>query len=85
MNDDEYIFSSRLEIDYLNEKYNLELPDSEDYETLSGLLIHYQESIPLTGQRIEVGQYTFIILAATRKRVEKVRMLISQEGQTLHP
>jgi CBS domain containing-hemolysin-like protein len=85
IDDDEYIFSSRLEIDYLNEKYNLELPESDDYETLSGLLIHYQESIPLTGQRIEVGQYTFIILAATRKRVEKVRMLISQEGQTLHP
>lgn len=85
IDDDEYIFSSRLEIDYLNEKYNLELPESNDYETLSGLLIHYQESIPLTGQRIEVGQYTFIILAATRKRVEKVRMLISQEGQTLHP
>jgi len=77
MNDDEYIFSSRLEIDYLNEKYNLELPDSEDYETLSGLLIHYQESIPKTGQRIEVGRYTFIILNATRKRVEKVRLLIS--------
>lgn len=77
VNDDEYIFSSRLEIDYLNEKYNLELPDSEDYETLSGLLIHYQESIPKTGQRIEVGRHTFIILNATRKRVEKVRLLIN--------
>ncbi|MFW5974692.1 MAG: hemolysin family protein, partial [Bacteroidota bacterium] len=72
IDDDEYIFSSRLEIDYLNEKYNLTLPESEDYETLSGLLIHFQESIPRTGQRIEVNQYTFIVLAATRKRVEKV-------------
>ncbi len=80
IDEDEYILSSRLEIDYLNEKYNLNLPESEDYETLSGLLIHYQESIPRTGQRIEVDKYTFIILAATRKRVEKVRMLISQEG-----
>jgi CBS domain containing-hemolysin-like protein len=78
MNDDEYIFSSRLEIDYLNEKYDLEFPVSEDYETLSGLLIHYQESIPKTGQRIEVGRYTFIILNATRKRVEKVRLIINE-------
>ncbi len=78
INDDEYIFSSRLEIDYLNEKYNLEFPVSEDYETLSGLLIHYQESIPKTGQRIEVGRYTFIILNATRKRVDKVRLIINK-------
>lgn len=79
IDDDEYIFSSRLEIDYLNEKYDMELPESEDYETLSGLLIHYQESIPKTGQRIEVGRYTFIILTATRKRVEKVRLIINDE------
>lgn len=79
IDDDEYIFSSRLEIDYLNEKYEMDLPVSEDYETLSGLLIHYQESIPKTGQRIEVGPYTFIILTATRKRVEKVRLLINDE------
>ncbi|MDZ7778132.1 MAG: transporter associated domain-containing protein [Bacteroidales bacterium] len=38
IDDDEYILSSRLEIDYLNEKYDLDLPESEDYETLSGLL-----------------------------------------------
>lgn len=77
ISEEEYIFSSRLEIDYLNDKYALDLPESEDYETLSGLLIHYKESIPKTGQRIEVGSCTFIILVATRKRVEKVRLLIN--------
>lgn len=79
LSDKEYILSSRLEIDYLNEKYNLELPESDEYETLSGLLIHYQESIPAVGQRIEIGKFTFIILSATKKRVEKVRLLIMEE------
>ena len=79
LSDKEYILSSRLEIDYLNEKYNFELPESDEYETLSGLLIHHQESIPLVGQRIEIGNFTFIILNASKKRVEKVRLLITEE------
>ncbi|MCF8232297.1 MAG: hemolysin family protein [Bacteroidales bacterium] len=79
LSDYEYILSSRLEIDYLNEKYNLDLPESDEYETISGLLIHYQENIPSIGQKVEIGKFTFIILNASRKRVEKVRLLISKE------
>lgn len=79
LSDKEYILSSRLEIDYLNEKYNFGLPESDEYETLSGLLIHHQESIPSVGQRIEIGKFTFIILNASKKRVEKVRLLITEE------
>ena len=79
LNDYEYIFSSRLEIDYLNEKYNLDLPDSDEYETISGLLLYHQENIPSIGQKVEIGKFNFIILNASRKRVEKVRLLISKE------
>ncbi|MCF8309728.1 MAG: hemolysin family protein [Bacteroidales bacterium] len=79
LNDYEYIFSSRLEIDYLNEKYNLGLPDSEEYETISGLLLYHQENIPSIGEKVEIGKFNFIILNASRKRVEKVRLLISKE------
>lgn len=79
LSDKEYILSSRLEIDYLNEKYNFGLPESDEYETLSGLLIHHQERIPSVGQRIEIGNFTFIILNASKKRVEKVRLLITEE------
>lgn len=78
LGDNEYILSSRHEIDYLNEKYQLDLPDSDEYETISGLLIQHQESIPSVGQRIEIGKFTFIILNASRKRVEKVRLLITE-------
>lgn len=76
--DKEYILSSRHEIDYLNEKYHLDLPESDEYETISGLLIQHQENIPSVGQRIEIGNFTFIILNASRKRVEKVRLLITE-------
>ena len=50
----EYLLSGRLEIDYLNEKYKLNLPESEEYETLSGLIIHYHESIPKLNEQIKI-------------------------------
>ena len=79
LSEKEYILSSRLEIDYLKKKYSLDLPESDKYETISGLLIQKQESIPAVGQRIEIGKFTFIILNASRKRIEKVRLLITEE------
>ena len=48
--DDTYVFSARLEIDYLNETYKLDLPVSDDYETLAGMVLHYYENIPETGE-----------------------------------
>ena len=51
--------SARLEVDYLNEKYNLDLPESEAYETLGGLLVENFESIPNEGAEITIGNYTF--------------------------
>ena len=50
----EYLFSARLEIDYLNEKYKLGLPESDEYETLAGLILHNHENIPVAGETIWV-------------------------------
>ncbi len=72
----EYIFSSRLEIDYLNEKFDLHLPKSEEYETLSGLLIHYQEDIPDVNEIITVEEFEFKILSGNDKMVETVSLKI---------
>ncbi len=72
----EYIFSARLEIDYLNEKYNLDLPKSEEFETLAGLIINYDESIPNTDDEILIDHFKFTVLAATENRIEQVQLNI---------
>lgn len=69
----EYIFSGRLEVDYLNEKYNLGLP-VDDAETLSGYIIENHESIPLPKERIIIGNYEFIILSGSNTRIETVKV-----------
>ncbi|TVR37752.1 MAG: HlyC/CorC family transporter [Bacteroidia bacterium] len=70
----EYIFSARLEIDYLNEKYNLHLPDSDEYETLGGLVINQMESIPAKGEEFDVGNTHIKILQVSEKRVELIKV-----------
>jgi CBS domain containing-hemolysin-like protein len=70
----EFVFSGRHEIDYLNEKYQLGLPASDDYETLSGLIVHYCEDIPSYKDRIRMDNFTFLILEVDQTRIEKVKL-----------
>ncbi|MFO7978943.1 MAG: hemolysin family protein [Bacteroidales bacterium] len=70
----EYIFSARLEIDYLNEKFNLDLQVSDEYETLGGLILNHLESIPEKGQEILIGQLVVKILQVSQKRIELVQI-----------
>lgn len=76
VSENEYVFSARLEIDYLNENYNLHLPESEDYETLAGLIIHHHQSIPALNETILFKDLVFEILEASETRIEKVRLTI---------
>ena len=79
IDDDEYIFAGRLEIDYLNDKYQLNLPESEDYETLAGLIIHYKESIPDLDDEIITDYFVFKILEARETKIEKVNLKIKNK------
>ncbi|MCX6270985.1 MAG: hemolysin family protein [Bacteroidetes bacterium] len=72
----EYLFSGRLEIDYLNEKYNLMLPVSEEYETLAGFIINFHESIPELNDEIIIDPYVFTITQARENLIEQVRLRI---------
>ena len=72
----EFIFSGRLEIDYLNEKYKFNFPESEEYATLAGLIIHFHESIPTVNDEILVENFIFTIVQASEKRIEQVQMKI---------
>ncbi|HMO37879.1 MAG TPA: hemolysin family protein [Saprospiraceae bacterium] len=75
ISDDEYVFSGRLEIDYLNEKYPaLYLPEG-DYHTLSGYLVMTTETIPEAGAEIILGDYKFILEAVSETKIETVRVL----------
>lgn len=70
----QYQLSARLEIDYLNDTYKLDLPVSDDYETLAGMIIHYCESIPEQGEELVIGNYRFRILKATGVKLDEVEL-----------
>jgi putative hemolysin len=75
VNENHYIFSSRLETDYLNEKYNLSIPEG-DYETLGGFILEIYQSIPKINTRIVFEPFEFKILSATGNRINEVEMRI---------
>tara|TARA_B110000879_G_scaffold211419_1_gene304078 strand:+ start:5333 stop:6592 length:1260 start_codon:yes stop_codon:yes gene_type:complete len=70
-----FIFSGRFEIDFLNQKYQLNLPESEDYETLNGLILFKHQSIPLVNENITLEGFNFLILEVNKTRIEKVQLL----------
>jgi CBS domain containing-hemolysin-like protein len=72
----EFIFSGRLELDYITEKYELEFPDSEETETLSGFIIQNRDAIPKQKESFTIGNYQFDILNVTDTRIETVKMKI---------
>lgn len=74
ISDKEWRLSARFEIGYLNEKYGFDLPESEDYDTLAGLILDQHESIPKTNTIIETGGFRFKILKASRAKIEQVMM-----------
>lgn len=75
ISENEYIFSGRLELDYLNEKYDLDFPESE-YETLSGYIINEHETIPKPKERIIIDKYEFDVLNVSDTRIEMVKMKV---------
>lgn len=76
IDDNTYRFSGRVDIDYLNETHKFSLPESEEYETLGGLIINELESIPESGTVIQVGNYKLTIEAVSDRRIEIVRIEI---------
>ena len=74
VSENQFIFSGRHEIDYLNDKYNLNLPESDDYETLSGYIVNHCESIPKLNEQIKVEPFIFEILEVEQTRVETVKL-----------
>jgi len=76
INDKEFLFSARVDIDYLIETYNLHLEESNEYETLAGLIIFHLEKIPEPNSTLRIGHYKFIIEEVSDRKIEKVRLII---------
>ena len=78
-NENTYIFSARLEVDYINETYKLQLPESENYETLGGFIVNHTEEIPEKNQEIRIEQFHFTIKEVSNTKIELVQLKISEE------
>ena len=79
IDDNTYVFSARLEIDYLNDTYKFDLPTSDDYETLAGMILHYCESIPEQGEELTIGKYRVKILKASNMKLDEVELKVSDK------
>lgn len=77
--DGDYILSGRLEIDKANELFNLGLPDSGEYKTISGLILHAYQSFPKLNEMVKVGKYHFKIVKKTMTKIEVVRLHVAEE------
>lgn len=77
--DGDYILSGRLEIDKANELFNLGLPDSGEYKTISGLILHAYQSFPKLNEVVKVGKYHFKIVKKTMTKIEVVHLHVAEE------
>ena len=74
-----YLFSARLEVEFLNEKYNLQIPESDSYTTLGGYIVNHTKEIPINEEKIIIENFEIIIHSASNKKIELVRFSIKEE------
>ena len=77
INEEEYLFSARIEIDYINEVYSINLPKSEAYETLGGLIVGHTENIPKLNDIILIDDFEFIIKKVSSSKIEEIYLKIN--------
>ncbi|MEE3146356.1 MAG: hemolysin family protein [Bacteroidota bacterium] len=76
LSDTHFRFSARIEIDYINEQYNLNIPESEDYETLGGLVLYKLANIPEKNSKLKIEGFTFVVEEVTDRRIETIIVFI---------
>ena len=79
----EYVFSCRLEVEYLNEKYMLNIPESDEYDTLAGYIISRYEELPTAGTVMEFDGLKIKILSTTRSRIELAKIELMTKNAAL--
>lgn len=81
VSDNEFILSARFEIDYINEKYEINLPTSDEYETLAGLIFFHHENLPEKEQHITIENFEFRIINVSQTRIELVNLTVLPKEQ----
>lgn len=76
VSDQEYLLSGRIEIDTLNEMFDLDLPESDDYVTIAGFILHFYQKFPKLNESVTIDRYTFKIIKVTATKIELVRMKV---------
>ena len=71
-----FLFSARLDVEYINQTYKLKIPESDSYGTLGGFIVDYTKEIPQKGNKISIGNYNFIIEEASNNKIELVKMTL---------
>ncbi len=80
LSDHEYVLSGRLEVAYLNEKYSLGIPESDEYETLAGFIIFGTESIPKAGEEVLLEGFKLRVLKTSASKIDMVHVTLPQEA-----
>ncbi len=75
----EFLFSGRLEIEYINETYHLNIPEKDDYDTLAGFILYHHLNLPLAGEMIQINPYTFVIRKISNTRIDLVQMSVHKK------
>ena len=78
LSDHEYILSARLEIEKVNEMFDLDLPESDEYMTVGGLILHEYQSFPKLNEIVKIGRFAFKIVKNTATKIELVRLKVEE-------
>jgi CBS domain containing-hemolysin-like protein len=73
-----FLFSARLDVEYINETYKLEIPESDSYTTLAGFIVHNTNEIPQAGSVFQIENFQFEIKEASNKKIELVQISITE-------
>lgn len=76
-----FLFSGRLDVEFINQKYNLSIPENDSYSTLGGYIVHNTKEIPQNEEKIKIENFEITIHSASNKKIELVRLSILEEKQ----
>lgn len=76
MSDNEYLLSARLEIDKVNDMFNLGLPEDDDYKTVGGFILNFYQSFPKLNEVVKIGRFSFKIIKSTMTKIELVKLTV---------